>query len=199
MSMIVFSLRSLLEIVPPEREEPINVVEGRAITRDLNVVYINIVGLIDNLAWAAFHEKAPAALEGLQPTQIGLFTRALARTDELHALSAALEGYRGWFEELRTRRDPAAHRIPLYVPPALLNEAQAQEHERLAQQANEVIQRHDWAGWDNIMDQQQQLGRLYLLFLTSPGAPMYNFYPTIPEDAGQMVKIIRTVNDFLDG
>lgn len=197
MSMIVFSLRSLLDVVPPEREAPMNADEGRAITRDLNVVYINIVGVIDNLAWAVFHEKAPNALEALQATQIGLFTRAFGRTRELQGLAADVEEYRAWFNELRSRRDPAAHRIPLYLPPSFLNEAQAAEHERLAQQANDVIRRHDWAGWDNIMDQQQQLGRLLPIFLTAPGAAMYHFYPTIPEDSGQMVKIIRVVLDFL--
>jgi hypothetical protein len=197
MSMILFALRSLLGTVPPERETPLDVDEGRAVTRDINVVYLNTVGVIDNLAWACFHEKAAELVEALSATQIGLFTRAITRAESLQPLVARLEEYRPWFEELRRRRDPAAHRIPLYLPPSLLNESQVAEHGRLGEQASEAIRRHDWEGWGDILSQQQRLGRFYPVFMHSPNEPLYRFYPTIPEDVGQMIKIIRATGEFL--
>lgn len=197
LNILIYSLQTLIEIVHPAREEPLTSDEGRAITRDLNVVYINLVGVIDNLAWAAFHQRAPNAIDLLGVPQIGLFTQALARTPELQPLAQSLEEYRAWFRDMRGRRDPSAHRMPLYLPPAILGPEQAAEHVRLGELGNEAIGRRDWGSWDEIMDQQQNLGRMSPVFLHSPAGPLYRFYPTVPEDVGQMIKVVRAVTDFL--
>jgi hypothetical protein len=199
LGMIAHSLRCLFRIASPDREEPIDLEEGRALTRDLNVVYINIVGAIDNLAWAAFLEKAPDAAMELAATQIGLFTRSLTRIPELMPLARIVKPHRLWFDELRAKRDPAAHRIPLYLPPSLLNEGQVAEHRELEERASEAIRSHDWDGWSDILNQQRKLGRFYPVFLHSPSEPLYRFYPTVPEDAGQMVTLIKAVTEFLSG
>jgi hypothetical protein len=197
MNMILYAYESLLDIFHVGREEPLDSDEGRSVTRDLNVIYINIVGVVDNLAWAAFLHRAPDVAANLPATQVGLFTRALARTAGLEPLAAMVEPFRAWFEDLRRRRDPAAHRIPLYLPPALLGPEQAAEYERLQREINEAIARLDSAGADAIMDQQQRLGRLSPVFLHSPSEPCYHFYPTIPEDIGQMIKVLRAATRFL--
>jgi hypothetical protein len=199
MGMLVYSFRSLIGIVQPGREKPLDGDEGHAISRDLNVVYINIVGVIDNLAWAILHERVPDAAKSLQAAQVGLFTQPFRRLPELKSLVASIDQYRAWFIELRNRRDPAAHRIPLYLPPAILNHAQVAQHNELTELGNEAIGRQDWAGWDEIMKRQRSLGRMYAVFMHSPREPMYHFYPTIPEDAGQMVKVIKVVREFLRG
>jgi hypothetical protein len=199
LGMLAHSLTSLFAIAPPDREAPISSDEGHDLTRDLNVVYINIVGVIDNLAWSSLFERAPTAVTQLPPAQVGLFSKALGQVPALRGLSDLVTPYRSWFEELRARRDPAAHRIPLYLPPSLLNAAQVAEHERLAAKASDVVQMHDWAAWDDLLTEQRKLGRFYPVFLHSPREPLYRFYPTVAEDAGQMVRIVRDVTNFLAG
>jgi len=46
-------------------------------------------------------------------------------------LVESLDLHDDWNIDLKNRRDPSAHRIPLYVPPAVLNEAEAARHEEI--------------------------------------------------------------------
>jgi hypothetical protein len=197
LSMMIHALETLLDILPLEREQPLTEDEGKDVTRDLNVIYINMVGVIDNLAWCAFHHRAPEALGGIPRSHVGLFSTRLRKTAQLQGLADQIEDYRPWFGDLRSKRDPSAHQIPLYLPPALLGPAEAAEHERLGQRGNDAIARRDFAEWGAIMDQQRRLGRVAPIFLHSIEQPFYRFYPTIPEDIGFMLKLIRVVTGFL--
>src|SRR5271155_498122 len=51
---------------PPDRVEPLSGEESGDLTRDLNVIYINIRGVLDNFAWSLLHERASEKLEKLK-------------------------------------------------------------------------------------------------------------------------------------
>jgi hypothetical protein len=55
------AFRSILEAVPIDRTTPLTSDEGKAVSRDLNTIYINIVGVIDNYAWVIRHEMGSTA------------------------------------------------------------------------------------------------------------------------------------------
>src|SRR6266446_915961 len=119
--MIWVSYRGLLALVQTDRKEPLSLDDVGAISRDLNVIYINIRGVLDNLAWCLLHEVASDQIRNLDPVKVGLFSPALMNDSNLISLKVRLEEFSTWHRELKCRRDPAAHRIPLSVPPAILN------------------------------------------------------------------------------
>jgi len=44
-----------------------------------------------------------------------------------------MEPFKEWNRELSTRRDPAAHRIPLSVPPAFIDADTKDEYQRVSE------------------------------------------------------------------
>jgi hypothetical protein len=114
------AFRSILEAVPVDRMTPLTGDEGKAVSRDLNAIYINIVGVIDNYGWVIRHGMGSASIRALPASQVGLFFKAYLKDPCFAPLAPRLDPFRAWFTELRSRRDPAAHQIPLYVPPTAL-------------------------------------------------------------------------------
>lgn len=91
----------------------------------LNAYYLNIRGALDNMAWALLHALGlmPGVTEtGARRTQVYLFgTSFLQRLDIVRpALAARIRSRSAWASGLSSMRDPAAHRIPLIVPGAVL-------------------------------------------------------------------------------
>src|ERR1700759_4988872 len=73
------AFRSILEAVPVNRTTPLTGDEGKAVSRDLNTIYINIVGVIDNYAWVLRHEMGSAAIQALHANRVGLFAKAFLK------------------------------------------------------------------------------------------------------------------------
>jgi hypothetical protein len=96
-----------------------------------------------------------------------------------------------WHEELRKRRDPAAHLIPLSVPPAVLTPDDAGRHRDIQRRIDETIA----AG--ALEESQAQLGRLLPMFLHHPREPIIPFYPTISQDLTYLTRVSQLVRDFL--
>jgi hypothetical protein len=193
MSMLIHALEGLMAVMPVHRVTPLTFDESKDVTRDLNVIYINIVGLLDNLGWSLFHRFWPDRVLVEAPSRIGLFTALAAQIPECADLVASLQTFRPWFDVLRERRDPSAHRIPLYLPPALLNKQDVAEYQRLERIGSETIAKGDWQGWDQSMSAQRKLGMLSPVFLHSVTEPSHRFYPVIFEDTGKMLKVSRLV------
>jgi hypothetical protein len=64
-------------IIFPERTEPLSQQESDNACRDLNAIYINIIGLLDNYAWLLAHQMATEATRKLHLIKIGLFASEL--------------------------------------------------------------------------------------------------------------------------
>ena len=62
----------------------------------------------------------------------------------------------GAFGELR---HALAHRIPLYIPPYVIQHADVAAYDELAKKMNEAIMALDFAAYDNISAEQLKLGR----------------------------------------
>jgi hypothetical protein len=48
--MILVAYRSVFDTIAPDRKEPLPLNEMAAVSRDLNIIYINICGALDNYA-----------------------------------------------------------------------------------------------------------------------------------------------------
>ena len=203
------SLRGLLKLSPPDRTDPLPHDGVDEVARDLNVIYINIRGLLDNLAWSVVHFSGSDESKGLPNSQIGLFRKSLERDDNLRPLVESLKHYKLWDEDLAARRDPAAHRIPLSVSPAVVGPAEAEKLRLLNEQwkiAQSDALKEVLAGGDGLLaferanavfEQMETVGIFKPWFHHHYSDGHYAIYPTVPEDLSKMIKIAALVFEFL--
>lgn len=196
-AMLWSAFRSVLEIVTVGRDKPLSSDDVKTVSRDLNTIYINIVGTIDNYAWCLVHERGSAAVKVLPPKRIGLFARDLISDACFSTLRISLEPYATWFADLRSRRDPAAHRIPLSVPPAILRPDEAKRYREIDTEIGQAIPRHEFERVDQLWLEQEKLGTFVPRFLHDPEEEFIPFYPTIPQDLAQLVRVSHVVREFL--
>lgn len=95
-------------------------------TMHINSLYINIFGVLDNLAWVLQHQFI--LIEGIdeehkQKNKIGIFgEHFLKRIKQKDAdLEVKIESFKDFNEKIKIFRDSSVHRMPLYCPPAIKN------------------------------------------------------------------------------
>ena len=85
-------------------------------------------GALDDLAWALHFESEVLGLGGEDErdvrTRCNLFDeRFLAPLAKKHtALAETIRAKNAWYGEFKKLRDPIAHRVPLYIAPAVIRE-----------------------------------------------------------------------------
>lgn len=79
----------------------------------INAFYIDIYGILDNLAWSI---KEQFEISDIKPLNISLFKKDLFKDESLNNLKLELDDYKEWYEDFKKRRNPVAHRISLYIP-----------------------------------------------------------------------------------
>jgi len=107
----------------------------------LNAYYLNLCGALDNLAWVLQYEwqlLADVKEDGKRRHECRLrgaeFRTALKSKHS--ELVSVLDQHDNWIKELANLRDPAAHRVPIYVPPAIAtSQEQVGEFHRIMAQA----------------------------------------------------------------
>jgi hypothetical protein len=154
------SYRSLVATIHPDRSTPLSLDDVGLITRDLNVIYINLVGTMDNYAWCLLNEKDPSQSKQINPMKVGLFSAALSKDVNLSILVPIQSDFDEWHRDLKTRRDPSAHRIPLAVPPAMLTLKEHAEYAALESQIGAAAQAKDFDRAEQLRVQQERLGTL---------------------------------------
>ncbi len=177
---------------PPRRLEPLSADESAELTRDLNVIYLNIRGTLDNLAWALLHEFAQEKLK-IHPTKIGLFKSCITDDNRFDGLSLALNAHREWNFDLADRRDPSAHRIPLTIPPQVLSPKDSSAYAQLLNEYVRATQDLDFAVAEQKLKQIERIGQFYPYFIHDIDRGPFPIYPTLPEDVAHVVEICRDV------
>jgi hypothetical protein len=116
----------------------------------LNGLLLNVRGSLDNAAWALTHHyslvPSPSEADSKHRTFVSLFgpkfLRALRRHDG--ELSERLKALSAWGRALAEVRDPAAHRIPLYIAPSVVDEAGAERIRVIDRAIEEAAAAKDW-------------------------------------------------------
>lgn len=197
LGMIWVSYSNILDHIATDRIEPLPQDDVATISRDLNVIYINIPGVLDNYAWCLLHQVATDKTKKLPPVKVGLFSRDFMDDSNLTSLRPLLEEFGNWHKELKTRRDPAVHRIPLYVPPAVLNPEELDRYRELEDQIADAFNNQDFEQVEELNDQQGKIGTFMSCFLHHPDDDIIPIYPTVPQDIANLIKIVKRVHDFL--
>jgi hypothetical protein len=86
LEMIFFAWRNIVCTVPANRERPLELDESRELMQDLNTIYINIPGTLDNLAWALLHEAVPERALKIKDSQVGLFQPCIINEDRFGSI-----------------------------------------------------------------------------------------------------------------
>ncbi|WP_284775417.1 hypothetical protein [Agrobacterium sp. lyk4-40-TYG-31] len=195
--MISTAFRRFQALVPPDRTVPLTLPQSDDVARYLNSIYIDILGLMDNYAWTLAHQLGNSDTLMAAKMQIGLFKRILARDPAIGAVIKEIRSFRDWEKEMKERRNPAAHRMPLYVPSAAFTPEDATTYSRLGGEASAALHEQNYERYKVLQEAQQRVGTFIARFLHDPSGPVHDIYPTVSSDIGNAVLIGRLVQMFL--
>jgi hypothetical protein len=185
------------------RTEPLDPYVATHLATHLNAYYLNLVGALDNLAWATAFELR--LRDSVSENDWGSrrfctiagkpFREALGR--ERPSLGDALSRAATWLTELKEFRDPAAHRLPLAVVSAVLGPEDQAEFERLTKNATEAAEANDLDLWSSFIWQREKLGK-FAPILGSPNAPDGSLILIPNQIAADQEYFLRFASQFLE-
>ena len=197
LKMLWHAIQRIYDVAPPDRTQPLINEETTELTVDLNVIYMNLRGTLDNYAWLLLHEKNPDIVDKNSPHNIGLFGDIILKQDNFAEISPLLAAHISWAHELKQRRDPVAHRIPLSVVPSVLTDEQAKEYVSLFGEYGSQVAAMEFEKADEIFAQIDQMGIFAPIFGHHPDEGYMPIYPVVVEDIRHLVEIGTTILDFL--
>lgn len=193
------SLRDIISVSPPERTNPLTQNETDVVSRGLNTIYINLRGTLDNLAYAIIEKHGGLEAVGLKPLQVDLLGAKFLKNAKWEGLAAELSEFQPWASELAERRNPAAHRIPLSVIPAIMTEEQLAERHKLIREMIAPLPEgpidfdKKKAEHEAIKTKIAKLGTYRPQFAHNPNDGVIDIYPTVAEDVGKTIRVARLV------
>ncbi|CDX15167.1 conserved hypothetical protein [Mesorhizobium plurifarium] len=207
--MIWGAVRQLHGLIPPNRTEPLLHDDAFEAARALNDIYIHARGILDNYAWALIFLFGEGVTAKLHQNDASLFGRKFLSLEILSDFHKITTKYAAWNRELKERRDPVAHRIPLSVPPAMFDEDDQSRYREITDLYN-AAQRQFFESIQNrlpqseiesasaeveaINDLLQRIGKFVPLIIHDPNDGGVRIYPTVPQDIGMLVKLVRALN-----
>lgn len=194
------TLERLFEVLPPEANAPTQR-DIRDATAFLQAFVINTFGAIDNLAWVwALEARITDGGKPLKRKHIGLTAgNATLRGSLSDATQTYLKGTDGWFTYLEDYRHALAHRVPLYIPPKMFNDADTAEFRRL--EAEMLAEGWSWERWHEVQNGQRQLGVFEPVMMHSygEGARPVRFHAQMISDFATVIEIAEHVINDLQG
>jgi len=193
-------INNIFTIFPSDRSEHLSKEELSDVNINLHAFFINIAGVFDNLGWVFVYENEllGKANEGkIARNGVGLFC-----TETQSYLTRELRDYlnsnsiKTWNADYsKNYRDSLAHRIPLYVPPSLLNDAEAQVFRDREQQIQKLdfTKEADREKYDELHEAQQKLGRVshFLAHSLNEGSRPVYFHAQVLADFATIEEVIH--------
>jgi hypothetical protein len=155
------AIEFVFNLLPPGLDEIPESGDVVAATMLIQSFFLNASGCLDNLAWTWVFETGLRFKDGkeLDPKSVGLgpanwFVRkSFSRPFRKH-----LNSRKRWFAHLDEFRDSAAHRIPLYIPPYIVSEADARKHAQLDAACIEAMRQGENEKYEQLRAEQKALG-----------------------------------------
>lgn len=150
----------VFEILPPERTDLPTSVERIDAEVHIQAFVFNAYGSADNLAWIWVEQKDVRKEDGseLPSNWVGLREN---NTHVRRTFSAGFQNYldslNKWFINLEDFRHSLAHRIPLYIPPYVVQKSNADAYNELAKRMGEAFGSLDFEEYDSLSAQQKEL------------------------------------------
>lgn len=140
-------------------ETPLGTYETSDINVHVNAFYLNLRGAFDNLVWATTYElelivdidEGQSKHRNFVNIAGKQFLTALAIT---HSESVSeIKKYHKWIQEIKDLRDPAAHRIPLFVPHGILHDGNIEHYNMLRKKAEQAASMKDFHSYASYLDE----------------------------------------------
>jgi hypothetical protein len=196
-------IKNVFALIPPERRELPTADELSDATINIQGFVFNAYGAVDNLAWIWLSEKGQKRHDGtsIPDKHVGL---GPDNTSVRQTFSADFQTYLGsldeWLKFLANLRHALAHRIPLYIPPYVIQDADAGAYNELAEKIHAAIKAQDFSAYDALSTERLKLGRFqpWISQSFAEGAKPVVFHPqmlsdfnTIDELGGKMLVELR--------
>jgi hypothetical protein len=182
---------------PPDRLDPLSNEQQLDLSRDLNLIYMHTRGVMDNLAWCFLYEKEPALIEQLSRFEVWLFSDKIRKKSGFATFWKEIDAHLPWANEIKERRDPVAHRIPLSIPPTALTPEEYAQYSELARDHMRHAIEQNFQASEEAFQRMHEIGRFVPFFLHHPGCRLVPIYPTVPMDMAHLIRLGRTLIDHI--
>jgi hypothetical protein len=208
---IFHSFRSLYHTIPPDRVITLSTDDATEMSAVLNTLYLNIKGALDNFAYCLNAILAKDERPKFKEDRINLFNPAFVDRIGFEAVKALVEPFKSWHKDFKSRRDPAAHRIPLAVIPSIQTPETLQEYHRYeglisettkeaviaSQSLDYEISRAKFLEIQTLRERQEKVGKFEPCFQFDVQTLPIFIYPTVAEDVGVFVVFSRKLLDLI--
>jgi hypothetical protein len=157
-------------------------------TLSIQAFVINCFGCIDNLAWIWVCEKPVLDKNGkeIEPLKVGLSKKNKEiRSTFSNEFVQYLDSRRNWLEKhLKDFRDSLAHRIPLYIPPYIIDPSGLEKYKALEEASRRAIENFQFDLYERLQAEQKALGvwRPWMTHSVTEGAPCVLFHAQLLQD-----------------
>lgn len=195
----------LLENADPADLTPRGPTVGTELSLHANAYYLNVRGGLDNLAWCLQYQWSviPGVTEAKgRRTAIDLANAGFldALGSKHPQLSDNLRSELEWMNDLSSRRDPAAHRIPLQVPHTVFGTDDAANYETTDAGVAVLMRAGDYASGRDLLMLQSALGefRAWLVQSTSSGPSIVALHTQVGSDHDRFLGLSENVVGYLE-
>lgn len=191
------------ELLPPDLDEIPDTERTLDAAINIQAFVMSSFGCCENIAWIWVSERDVRLPTGapLLPKQIGLGPGYPKVRDALTPrFRDYLDQRAGWFNQLKDYRDALAHRIPLYIPPYMVDPRDADHFDALGCEAVEALRAHDFDGYERLTDEKMGLARFRPVMAHSltAQANVVIFHYQLLSDFGTIGEMAGVLLDELD-
>jgi hypothetical protein len=168
----------------------------------LNSFYLNLLGALDNLAWATTWELGLLDSIDESADTVRKFCTIVGKRFLL-AISAQdatfgtwLGAQKSWILEVKKFRDPAAHRLPLAIVRGIMTEEEGQRYQELTRQSFDALLAHRWEESEALQAEADALGT-FVPYLDGPRAVNNGIYIVPNQMAADQRMFLTFTHDFL--
>ena len=186
-------VENIYSIFPLRRETLLSREELKDVDINLHAFFVNIFGLLDNMAWVSVYERNRR--KGINRKDVGLYK---ITTQEI--LSDAFKTYlnsdrmKKWHDEyLKNYRDALSHRIPLYVPPKSLTSSQQKQVTDIEEKRSRAIQDRAFSLIDDLQKEEDGIGApspFFVHSLTETDNKVVSLHAQVITDFGTVEEIV---------
>lgn len=187
LKVMVRCIKNVFTLIPPEREALPSADELADATINIQGFVFNTYASIDNLAWIWMFEKGQKRHDGtpIPDNYVGLGPNNESVRGTLSPeFQAHLSGLDDWLKFLAGLRHALAHRIPLYIPPYVIQNADAAAYNGLAAKLAAAVKKKDFVAYDALSSERLKLGRFqpWISQSYAEGAKPVVFHPQMLSD-----------------
>ena len=200
LQMIIENVRFFQETIQQNRKEPLSIDETTKASIHLNSLYVQLYGALDNIAWMFVYEKDIYDEDNIEQTnrkrEVGLFNRSFLKN--IGEINPILNEYREylkikkkWYLKMSELRAPSTHRMPLYVIPSVLNNAEGEQYLLFQNLHASEVKKLNFDDAGKHLDQIQSLGEFSPYFAHDPNDQPLPIYEVITMDCDNFVQILN--------